>query len=480
MPRREHRGLSRRSFLRLGAGAAAAPLLPFSLRPAFAADAVREYLLAAGESPVSLAGQLFPPTMAWCFNGRTPGTELRIRHGETLRIKVRNDLPENMTVHWHGLRIPNAMDGVPFLTQPPIERGEEFVYEFQPPDAGTFWYHAHQNSPMQQGMGLHGPLIVEERDPPKVDRDLVWVLDDWRLDQQSQIVQDWDNVRDFSRGGRIGNTVTLNGKIGGSVEARAGERVRLRLINSANGRIFSLRFQGHKPTVIALDGQPVKPYEPAGGAITLAPAQRADVIIDMQGTPGENYSVFDSFYPQSPFELVKIAYSSEAPVREQPLASPIRLADHRIPKPDLSDPVFKDVPLEGGDLGRLRGAYLEGRKQGLSDLLLVGKMWAICGISGFRPVMPPLVTAEQGRTVVLLMRNRSVWPHTMHIHGHHFTVLEHTGRPEESGQVRDTVWLGPEEETRIAFVADNRGDWLFHCHMLSHLAAGMTATLRVV
>ena len=232
--------------------------------------------------------------------------------------------------------------------------------------------------------------------------------------------------------------------------------------------------------MIAVDGQPVTPYVPEGAAITLAPAQRADVMLDMTGSPGENYSVFDGFYPQSPFELVKIRYSQEAPLRDQPPDWPIALAANPVPRPDLSDPVFKDVPLEGGDLGRLRGAYLEGRKQGLSDLLLVGKLWAICGVAGFRNIMPPIVTAERGRTVVLLMRNRSIWPHTMHTHGHHFTILEHTGRHEEVGQVRDTVYLGPEEQTRVAFVADNPGDWLFHCHMLSHLAAGMTSTIRVI
>ena len=107
--------------------------------------------------------------------------------GERLRIEVENALDVETTVHWHGIRLPNAMDGVPHLTQPPIAaKGGRFVYEFDLPDAGTFWYHPHLGSPEQVGRGLYGALIVEERDPPPVDRDLVWVLSDWRLDREAR------------------------------------------------------------------------------------------------------------------------------------------------------------------------------------------------------------------------------------------------------------------------------------------------------
>ncbi len=130
-----------------------------------------------------------------------------------MRVAFENALPDPTTVHFHGIRLPNAMDGVPHLTQPPIEPGASFVYEFDLPDAGTYWYHPHLGSPEQVGRGLSGALIVDEVEPPAVDRDLVWVLSDWRLDREARIVANFDNFMDASHGGRIGNTVTVNGEV---------------------------------------------------------------------------------------------------------------------------------------------------------------------------------------------------------------------------------------------------------------------------
>jgi FtsP/CotA-like multicopper oxidase with cupredoxin domain len=144
-----------------------------------------------GRAP--LVGGSYPETPVWSYNGAVPGPEIRVRQGERLRVTVENQLAEGTTVHWHGLRVPNAMDGVPHLTQKPIAAGETFVYEFEVPDAGTYWYHPHQRSFEQVGRGLYGPLIVEERERIQVDRDVTWVLDDWRLLQDTQISDDFGN-----------------------------------------------------------------------------------------------------------------------------------------------------------------------------------------------------------------------------------------------------------------------------------------------
>lgn len=467
--------MTRRGFVAGTAAMSLAPLFPWST--AEAAGAIRSYELEARPTSVRLAKAPFPETRLWCYNGSTPGPELRIRRGETLRIVVRNSLEEFTGVHWHGLRIGNEMDGVAFLTQPPIEPGESYTYEFTPPDAGTFWYHSHENALVQQDMGLFGPLIVEEESPPRADRELVWVLDDWRLDENAQVVRDFDSVLDYSRSGRLGNTVTLNGRLDNMLRVRSGERVRLRLINSANARIFQLRFQAHQPTVIALDGQPVAPFQTA--AVTLAPAQRADLMIDMSERPGERFLVLDTFYGQSPFRLAEIVYDDARPLRESPLDAPMGLEDNAVAAPDMRNPLRKDVFLEGGDLSLQRRRGPDGQQRGLSGLLLNGKFWAICGVSAFRQVMPPFVTVPRGQTVVWTLKNWTAWPHTMHTHGHTFQVLEQAGRVPERRTLRDTIWLNPEEEATIAFVADNPGDWLFHCHMLSHAHAGMLATFRV-
>ena len=132
-------------------------------------------------------GAPHPETPVWAYDGAVPGPEIRLRQGGKLRVKVENRLPEDTTVHWHGLRIPNAMDGAPYVTQPPIQPEGSFDYEFTPPDAGTYWYHPHAHGAEQVGRGLMGALIIEEPEPPPVDRDVVWVLGDFRLKDDASI-----------------------------------------------------------------------------------------------------------------------------------------------------------------------------------------------------------------------------------------------------------------------------------------------------
>jgi FtsP/CotA-like multicopper oxidase with cupredoxin domain len=308
--------LSRRSLLAASGGAALAALMP--AWPVRAGSPV-EYHLLASPARAHLVGTPYPETAVWSYNGAVPGPEIRVGRGERLRIAVKNQLAEETTVHWHGLRVPAPMDGVPHLTQRPIAPGETFLYEFDVPDAGTYWYHPHQRSFEQVGRGLYGPLIVEEQEPIQVDRDVIWVLDDWRLLSDAQISDDFGNFMDSSHNGRVGNTVTVNGRILDTFPVHAGERVRLRLINAANARIFGLEFQDHKPVVVALDGQPVEPHEPAGGRVVLGPAMRADLVIDMSGKPGERFTIVDTFYRGLEYRLLDLLYDDPAPLRDHPL-----------------------------------------------------------------------------------------------------------------------------------------------------------------
>jgi FtsP/CotA-like multicopper oxidase with cupredoxin domain len=297
-----------------------------------------KYELVARPGRAPLVGAPYPETAVWSYNGAVPGPKIRVRQGERLHITLENRLDEETTIHWHGLRVPNAMDGVPHLTQRPIAPGETFVYEFDVPDAGTYWYHPHQRSFEQVGRGLSGPLIVEEPEPVRVDRDVTWLLDDWRLLPDAQISDDFGNFMDASHNGRVGNTVTVNGRILESFAVRAGERLRLRLINAANARIFAPEFQDHRLTVIALDGQPVAPHEPAGGRVILGPAMRADLVFDMTGRPGERFSVIDPFYRGLEYRLLDLVYEDVPPLREHPLDAPIRLAATPCPSPPSKGP----------------------------------------------------------------------------------------------------------------------------------------------
>jgi FtsP/CotA-like multicopper oxidase with cupredoxin domain len=363
--------LRRRHFLQAGATCAFAAFSGPALgadRPITAgAPAVN---LSPGPAQDRMFGDSFPATGVWTYNGVAPGPTLRVRQGTALRATVENRLTESTTVHWHGIRLPNAMDGVPDITQKPIAPGARFDYAFTPPDAGTFWYHSHDHSLEQLGRGLAGPLIIEEPEPPAVDRELLWTIQDWRLTRDAQIAPGFHNRMEEAMDGRVGNTITINGRVPEPVRVRAGERVRLRRLNAAIARIMALRFEGHRPMIVALDGQPCDPHEPPDGRILLGPAMRADVILDMQGDPGRPYRVVDDFYDQLAYTLVQFAYDSAAPLRSHPPDWPIRLPSNPVPRPDVATAVVHDVRLQGGMMGGMgmMGATMSG-----------GAIWAING-----------------------------------------------------------------------------------------------------
>jgi FtsP/CotA-like multicopper oxidase with cupredoxin domain len=303
----KHGAASRRDLLAAGAAGAAVVASAALPRGLARATTVRDYRLVAATARASLAGSDYPTTDVWAYGGSVPGPVLRLPQGERLRVAVANRLAEGTTVHWHGVRVPNVMDGVPHVTQAPIEPGAEFVYEFSTPDAGTYWYHPHQRSYEQVARGLYGPLVVEERESIDVDRDVLWVLGDWRLLPSASISGEFGNPMETAMAGRIGNTVTVNGEVADTFAVRAGERIRLRLVNAATARIFGLEFRDHRPRVIALDGRPVAPHEPEAGRIVLAPAQRVDLVLGLIGTPGTRATVADTFYQGLEYRLLDLA-----------------------------------------------------------------------------------------------------------------------------------------------------------------------------
>jgi FtsP/CotA-like multicopper oxidase with cupredoxin domain len=469
--------ISRREWLAGSAGFAAAAWLPRSALAA--AMSAREFTLVAAPARVSLVGAPHPDTDVWCYNGRTPGPEIRVRRGERIRVLLENRLPEETTVHWHGIRLPNAMDGVPHLTQKPIAPGETFAYEFTCPDAGTFWYHPHQRSFIQVGRGLYGPLIVEEREPVPIDRDITWVLADWRLLNDASISGDFGNMHDVSHNGRVGNTVTINGRILETFAVRAGERLRLRLVNGANARIFGLEFAGHRPQIIALDGQPVEPHAPADGRVVLGPAMRIDLLLDMTAQPGQRFRVVDTFYRGLEYRLLDLVYADAAPLRDIASAVPVRLPDNPLPEPDLKNARRHQVVLGGGMMGSMRTAMLDGKQVDIRTLMHNGLVWAINGVAAKGHVHEPLLTLERDRSYILELVNDTMWPHPMHLHGHSFRVITRDGKPTRHREWQDTVLLSRQERAEIAFVADNPGDWMIHCHILEHQAGGMMGVIRV-
>ena len=437
---------------------------------------VRDIELSAAVGRWPLVGRQRPNTVVWCYGARVPGPEIRLRQGEPTRIVVHNQLPEDTTVHWHGVRLPNAMDGVPSLTQAPINPGEQFVYAFTPPDAGTFWYHPHANSLEQLGRGLAGPLIVEETVPVAVDRDVLWVLADWRLTSDAQVASGFGNMMEAGMSGRVGNTVTLNGTVSNAEPVRAGERLRLRLVNTSLARIMALRFEGHRPVIVAIDGQPCEPHEPETGKLMLGPAMRLDVVLDMQGDPGRHYRVIDDFYDGLAYWLTELVYDTAPPLRAHPLDAPLALPRNPLLEPDLMSAERHDVTLQGGMMSQMGmgGMGMPGMSR--------GAVWAINGMSmtgDGAADMPPMLTLERGRSCLLVLRNDTAWWHPMHLHGHSFRVLRRNGVSVRHRPWADTVLVPPRENVEIAFVADNPGDWMLHCHVIDHQTAGMMTVLRV-
>jgi len=475
--------LDRREFLL----AASAPVLSACSLPG-ASSGTREWRLVAAPARHAVRGDAHPAVDAWAYNGVVPGPVLRARQGERLRVEFENRLTQPSTIHWHGLRLPNAMDGVPGVTQAAVAPQGRFTYAFDLPDAGTFWYHPHWRSSEQLDRGLHGLLIVDEPEPPAVDRDLAWVLDDWRLTQGGAISETFGSPRDIAHAGRIGNAITVNGRPPQDLRVRPNERIRLRLVNVANARIFALHFEGPQPRIIALDGQPVRPHLPPGGRIVLAPGMRCDLLLDATGSAGERHAVFDTFYPRQAFDLLHLAYDGP-PMRAAPRGPVPVLPSNPLAEPDLAQAVTHALRFEGGMMGGMHRATLNGESLPMMSLMRQGKAWAINGVvssghgegghAGHGAQDAPVLSLERGRSYVLAMVNDSRWHHPIHLHGHHFRVIRRNGRPTEHREWRDTVLMDPGERVDIAFVADNPGDWMLHCHVLEHQDGGMMGVFRV-
>jgi len=467
--------IDRRQFLCAATAFATVQALPVPV-----AASARAYNLKAVPAPYKIDPARPELAATWAYNGAVPGPVLRVRQGEKLRVDFTNGLEEATTVHWHGLRIPNAMDGVPHLTQPPIEPGETFAYEYAPPDAGTFWYHPHLRSTVQLGRGLYGVMVVEEAAPPKVDREVIWAIDDWRLMDDGSIDDEFDHRFDLSHGGRIGNFVTVNGKSLKEFPVKAGERLRLRLLNAANARTFGLNFTGLDPVVIALDGQPVKPHRPPKGRVTLGAGQRADVIVDMTGKPGDRMTVVDDHVEDKAFDFIVFVHEGGPPLRQSPLDAPRALAANPVPEPDMGAAIDQKIVIQGGAMGGLAEATFKGKPWKTRTLFRKhNKVWTLNGVAFSDMDVPPMFTLKKGASYRWRMVNDTVWEHPMHLHGHHFQLLARNGKPVDPQPWLDTVLLAPDEVVDVVFVADNPGPWLFHCHILEHHVAGMGSIVQV-
>lgn len=427
-------------------------------RPA-AVDSHDYTLIAAPHDVELVAGH---PTPAWTYGGQAPGVELRCRQGERLRVRFINQLPEATTIHWHGIRLPIDMDGVPYVSQAPVLPSEYFDYDFVVQDAGTFWYHPHLSSSEQLGRGLVGPLIVEEREPTGFRHERTLGLKTWAVDEQGAFTA-FSVPREAARGGTPGRLSTVNGVHAARIELPAGQVVRLRLINLDSTVTYRLNLPGAEARLYALDGQPLQQPRPLGKDYWLGPGMRLDLALKVPAAGAE------LALRNGPLRLATlVSQASTEPAADWPPALPA----NPLAEPDLEQAETLKFNFEWA------AALSENLDQGAAY-----KLWQINGqawdIADKRCADRPIARLRQGRSYLFELRNLTQYQHPIHLHGMAFKVLD-SDRKMIIPYFTDTYLLGKNERARIAFVADNPGVWMFHCHVIDHMETGLMAAIEVV
>ena len=375
-------------------------------------------------------------------------------------------------MHWHGIRLPNEMDGVPYLTQLPIAQNASFRYEFTPPDAGTYWYHPHCLTMTQMAQGLTGALVIKEKVDPGYDDDHVVNLKDFMLDENDQLATPY-SLRNAARGGTLGNVMTANWEQTTHFACKSGGLARIRVMNTDTTRIHQVHFTTSKLKIIAWDGHPVEQEIPAPSAehpLLLGPGQRTDIVVLMPESEGNRVSLIAKGPdgPQTMSHFVATGANLNrriddvSPLPPNPLAKPdIRSAEHL-------DFLFGWTPLgtppNNGFCGTLGNNF-----------------WSVNRIAwpgDNAPSNEALATLEQGKTYIMRLQNGSPNTHPIHLHGLVFKPISSNLRHIPANWT-DTVVLLKDEIVDVVLVADNPGDWAFHCHVIEHQKTGLAGFITV-
>lgn len=463
--------ITRRGFLAASAATVLAPRLAAAV-PAAASP----ILLQAQETRFRFPGRSADTTL-WSYGGSWPA-EVRLRRGETANLLLRNHLKDHTAIHWHGVRVPLAMDGVPYVTQDPVKTGQEFLYTFAPPDPGTFFFHPHCMTVEALGRGLAGALIVEDpREDGLFDLDKTLVAKDWRVSGDGSYLT-FMTDRGAARAGTFGTLRTVNGGAAPLIAAAPGARVRLRLLNVDVSRIMTLGAEGAKVAVVATDGNACTPFAVDGWR--LGPAMRADLALTMPAKAGARVVIHD-VWGQDPFPLATLV-AEGAPRRGDGAALVLPAAE--LPEPDLGAAEVFPLSLQAGVSDPALDAWLKDNRFGDEALCRSERLfWAINGKAW--PAMDmdkrpsPLAELKAGRSYVAEIANHTQHPHPVHLHGHTFQVIQSSRGPVRRHWA-DTVLVAPDERVRIAFVAGEPGDWMLHCHIIEHQETGMMGYVRVV
>jgi FtsP/CotA-like multicopper oxidase with cupredoxin domain len=398
-------------------------------------------------------------TPVWTYGGSLPGPLIKAKVGDTVIVHFKNSLPESTSIHWHGLRVPNGMDGVPGVTQPPIQPGEEFRYEFTVNDAGTYWYHPHINSTNQVGWGMYGGFIVEDpSDPEAFGDDLVLLISDISIDLDGRFLPE-NNGGGFSRlFGREGRVLLVNGKVLPRLKVRKGKQQRWRVINAARSRYVRMSLRDHFLTRIGGDNG-LAAYSEVVPRIIITPGERSDFIFTPSNEPGVERIMrwgavdrgFGTTDFRAPVNMLVIETVNEAPVIPAEIPTQLR----HIEAVDISNALEKSLEM---------------------TIELGGEDEVAMGFNGIPYWSMTPLEARVGETHVWTLINHSDFNHPFHLHGYFFQVLDENRVPEW----KDTVDVPVGAEIKIAIKFEDRpGMWMYHCHILDHAEVGMMGQLLV-
>jgi FtsP/CotA-like multicopper oxidase with cupredoxin domain len=399
------------------------------------------------------------PTTAWTYDGGVPGPLIRAKVGDRVRVHFKNSLPEPTSIHWHGLRIPMAMDGVPEHGQAPVPPGGSFDYEFTLPDAGTFWYHPHFASAAQVGNGLYGPLIVDDPNEPRgIGDEVVLMLSDIALNPDGTLIAGDAGGDEALLAGREGSLLLVNGRVNPTLRAADGLRQRFRLINAAKTRYFDLALDAHDFLRIGGDGGLIAAPERTS-ALLLVPGERADVVVTPtreRATDGRAPSLRSLEYRRGPagradyseHELIRLDLR---PVAGEPSSAlPALARDVRALDPTSATPIDLFFTMNAGDDGNLAPRI------------------EVVPSSGSH------VQARVGEHQLWSVTNLTEWDHPFHLHGFFFQLLDVDGVVPAVREWKDTVNVRSASTVRLLVHFDERpGMWMFHCHILDHADHGM-------
>ena len=389
--------------------------------------------------------QIARTARAWTFNGQVPGPVIDARVGDVLEVRLTNRLAEPTMLHWHGLRLPAAMDGTD-MVQHPVEPGGTFVYRIKLLDAGTFWYHSHMNEPAQVRRGMYGALIVRGEDEPVLDRERVLVLSDATVEPTGELAST------ISREGRDGNVRLVNGVAEPELVMSGGQVERWRVINASSARYVKLSIGGRPFTALG-----------TGGGLLEAPVELRDVLL----VPGDRIDVaVGPFEPGESLELLSTPYDRGLGAADAERFATLRVGSRAPSEAVLPKQLREIAPLVGGPVVPSRVVRFGERADAHGEVdFLINETQHLRA--------DPVIVGELQVWDIL---NTSTMDHPFHLHGFFFQVLERDGVAPAFRSWEDTVNVPTGGRVRIAWMPDDRpGEWMYHCHILEHHAAGMMA-----